>query len=521
MKAEKRRKFLLKGGNIMPNPKAIWPYLIIVLVLGFAAGAWLAPSIGLSRTTAAVQKETQKTTEPQKAPSQQMMDDISRLFEQAARRASPSVVAITAEQVIQAQSPFGMPDEAFKDFFGEDFFKRFFGQIPQEQKRTVRSLGSGVIVSSDGFVLTNNHVVANADKLFVVIGDKQNFPAKVVGTDPQTDVAVVRIDAKDLSAATLGNSDEVNIGQWVIAIGNPFQLMHTVTAGIISAKGRSSVGLADYEDFFQTDASINPGNSGGALADLNGNVIGINTAIASPSGGNIGIGFAIPINMARQVMDSLISKGKVVRGYIGIMPQDINENLAKAFNLKTTAGVIVSDVTAKSPADQAGIKRGDVILSFDGKKVENATQLRLMIAETAPKASVKVSLLRQGKTIETMVTLAERPKTPQEQAPEQEPPEGQTSEKLGLGLQDLTPNAARQLGYEKEKGVLVADVGSGSPAEDAGLQQGDLIKEVNREPVQNVKDFEKAIKDFKAGDVVPLLIRRGPTTLFAGIQIPS
>jgi serine protease Do len=506
----------------MKNPKIIWAYLIIFLIIGFAAGAWLAPGIGLSRTAAAVQKDTPKTTEPQKtAPPQQMMDDISRLFEQSALKVSPSVVAITAEQVVQAQSPFGMPDEAFKNFFGEDFFKRFFGQTPQEQKRTVRSLGSGVIVSSDGYVLTNNHVVANADKLFVVIGDNQNFPAKVVGTDPQTDVAVVRIDAKDLPAAALGNSDAVNVGQWVIAIGNPFQLMHTVTAGIISAKGRSSVGLADYEDFFQTDASINPGNSGGALADLNGNVIGINTAIASPSGGNIGIGFAIPINMAKQVMESLISKGKVVRGYIGVLPQDIDENLAKAFNLKSTAGVLVGDVTPKGPADQAGIKRGDVILSFDGKKVENATQLRLMIADTAPKTSVKVSLLRQGKTMDVTVTLAEKPKTPQEQAPEQESPEGQTSEKLGLSLQELTPDIAGQLGYEKEKGALVADIAPGSPAEDAGLQRGDLIKEVNRVPVQSVKGFEKAIKSYKGGDVIALLVRRGSTTLFAGIKIPS
>jgi serine protease Do len=507
----------------MKNPKIIWAYLVIFLIIGFAAGAWLAPGIGLSRTTASVQKETQKTAEPQKtAPPQQMMDDISRLFEQSAQKVSPSVVAITAEQVVQAQqSPFGMPDEAFKDFFGEDFFKRFFGQTSQEQKRTVRSLGSGVIVSSDGYVLTNNHVVANADKLFVVIGDKQNFPAQVVGTDPQTDVAVIRIDVKDLPAAALGNSDAVNVGQWVIAIGNPFQLMHTVTAGIISAKGRSSVGLADYEDFFQTDASINPGNSGGALADLNGNVIGINTAIASPSGGNIGIGFAIPINMAKQVMQSLISKGKVVRGYIGVLPQDIDENLAKAFSLKSTAGVLVGDVTPKGPADQAGIKRSDVILSFDGKKVENATQLRLMIADTAPKTSVKVSLLRQGKTMDVTVILAERPKTPQEQAPEQEPPGGQTSEKLGLSLQELTPDIASHLGYEKEKGTLVADVAPGSPAEDAGLQHGDLIKEVNRAPVQSVKDFEQTIKSYKGGDVVALLVRRGPATLFAGIKIPS
>jgi serine protease Do len=506
----------------MRRSRLIWIYLGLAFVIGLAGGAWLAPGSVLSKAAADVPQETQNPAEQQKAaPTQQTMDNISRLFEQAALKAGPSVVPITAEQVVAAQSNFGSPDESLRDFFGEDFFKRFFGQPPQEQKRTVRSLGSGVIVSSDGYILTNNHVVANADKLFVVIGDKKTYPARVVGTDPQTDVAVVRIEAKDLPAATLGNSDAVSVGQWVIAIGNPFQLMHTITAGIISAKGRSSVGLADYEDFFQTDASINPGNSGGALADLNGNVIGINTAIATPSGGSIGIGFAIPINMARQVMDSLISKGRVVRGYLGLLPQDIDENLAKALGLKTTEGVLIGDVTPNGPADQAGIKRGDVILSFDGKKVEDATQLRLMIADMAPKTKAKVSLLRQGKTLDVSVVLAERPKTPQEKAPEQEQPEGQTGEKLGLNLQDLTPDIMAQLGYEKEKGALVADVASGSPAEDAGLGRGDLIKEVNRMPISSVREFEKAIKGFKAGDVIALLVRRGPTTLFVGIKIPA
>jgi serine protease Do len=506
----------------MHRSKMVWVYLGLAFVIGLAGGAWLAPGSLFSKAPADTPQQAQDPAGPQKsAPAEQTMDGISQLFERAALKVSPSVVPITAEQVVEAQSQFGMPDEALRDFFGEDFFKRFFGQPPQEQKRTVRSLGSGVIVSADGYVLTNNHVVANAEKLFVVIGEKKNYPAKVVGTDPQTDVAVIRIEADGLPAATLGNSDAVSVGQWVIAVGNPFELMHTITAGIISAKGRSSVGLADYEDFFQTDASINPGNSGGALADLNGNIIGINTAIATPSGGSIGIGFAIPINMARQVMDSLISKGKVVRGYLGLLPQDIDETLAKALSLKTTEGVLIGDVTPGGPADQAGIKRGDVILGFDGNKVGGATQLRLMIAEMAPKTKIKVSLLRQGRTMDVTVVLAEKPKTPQEQVPAQEQPEGQTGEKLGLGLQDLTPDVAAQLGYEKEKGALVADVAPGSPAEDAGLGRGDLIKEVNRAPIGSVREFEKAIKSFKAGDVIALLVRRGSTTLFVGIKIPG
>jgi serine protease Do len=506
----------------MKKTKSYWLFWVFALVIGFVGGVWLAPNLGFAHRSEPAREDVAAQGEPQKRlPAQQMMEDISQVFELAARQVSPSVVAITAEQEVTVQSPFGMPDDAFKEFFGEDFFKRFFGQPPQEQKRTVRSLGSGVIISPDGMILTNNHVIANAEKLFVVVRDKKTYLAKVIGVDPQTDVGVIKIDARDLPAAALGNSDEVNVGQWVIAIGNPFQLMHTVTAGIISAKGRSSVGLADYEDFFQTDASINPGNSGGALADLKGNVIGINTAIASPSGGNIGIGFAIPINMARQVMDSLISKGKVVRGYIGILPQDIDENLAKAFDLKSTEGVLVGDVTPKGPADQAGIKRGDVILSFDGKKVENSTQLRMMIAETAPKTEVKVGLVRKGKQMELALTLAERPKERQEQAPKQEQPEERASKKIGLMLQNMTPDIARQLGYEKEKGALVADVASGSPAEDAGIQRGDLIKEVNREAVGSVREFERALKNVKSGEVVALLVRRGPATLFIGIKIPG
>ena len=330
-----------------------------------------------------------------------------------------------------------------------------------------------------------------------------------------------RIDAKDLAAATLGDSDQVSVGQWVIAIGNPFQLMHTVTAGIISAKGRSSVGLADYEDFFQTDASINPGNSGGALADLNGNVIGINTAITSPSGGNIGIGFAIPINMAKQVMEALISKGKVVRGFIGITPQDIDENLAKALKLKSSEGILVADVSPKSPADEGGLKRGDVILAINGEPVKSATQLRLMVAELAPGTRIKIGLLRQGQAKDVTVTLAERPKTDQAQSGGKSEPQEQQSNKLGLALQDMTPDIASQLGYENEKGALVADVAPGSPAEDAGLQRGDLIQEVNRQAVLNVRDFDRAIRAFKSGDVVALLVRRGPTTLFAGIKMPD
>jgi len=495
-------------------------FLIVILAVGFIAGILLAAPLGIS-PRATIQEQT-VTPEVSRDNSQvhDLLNQISKAFEESAANVSASVVSIFAEQTVQTQSPFGLPDDAFKDFFGEDFFRRFFGTpAPRDEKRTVRSLGSGVIVTKDGYILTNNHVVANAEKLSVVIGDNKTYEAKVIGTDPPTDVAVIKVNANDLPAAKLGNSNDVKVGQWVIAVGNPFQLFHTVTHGIISAKGRSSVGLADYEDFFQTDASINPGNSGGALADMEGYVIGINTAIASPSGGNVGIGFAIPINMAKKVMEDLISKGEVTRGYIGLVPQDINEDLAKALKLSGTEGVLVGDVDRAGPADKGGIRRGDVIVEFDGKKVETSTQLRNMAAQANPGTPVKIGLLRDGKKVEVKVTLGERPKeSAGSQAPQEPQAEAQTSQKLGLSVQTLTPDIAEQLGYQKDSGVIVTDVFSGSPAEEAGLQRGDLIKEVNRKEVRTVQDFEKEINDLKSGDVVALLVRRGQNTFFTSIK---
>jgi serine protease Do len=332
-------------------------------------------------------------------------------------------------------------------------------------------------------------------------------------------VAVIKIKGKELPVASLGNSDNVKIGQWVIAVGNPFQLMHTVTAGIISAKGRSSVGLAEYEDFIQTDASINPGNSGGALADLEGNVIGINTAITSPSGGNIGIGFAIPINMAKQVMSALMSEGKISRGYLAIYPQDIDEDLAKALNLKNTEGSLVADVTPDGPADKAGIKRGDVIVEFNGKKVENSVELRNMVAQVSPGTKVEVVLNRDGKEMQLTVRLGERPGATEGQSSSEKQPEEQMSRKLGLSIQTLTPDLADQLGYKNAKGVVVTDVVAGSSADEAGLQRGDLIVEVNRKRVQSAQDFENETRSLKSGDVVALLVRRGANTFFVAVNV--
>jgi serine protease Do len=444
---------------------------------------------------------------------------LSDAFEVATERVKQSVVPIFAEQVVQVASPFVSPEDPFRDFFGDDFFRRFFG-TPQGSKQTVRSLGSGVIVSSNGYILTNNHVVSRAEKLTVIVSDNKKYKASVVGTDPQSDVAVLKIDASGLPAAELGNSDNVKVGQWVIAVGNPFQLMHTVTAGIISAKGRSQLGLADYEDFIQTDAAINPGNSGGALADLDGRVIGISTAINSPNGGNVGIGFAIPVNMAKNVMETLISEGKVERGYMGILPQDLDEDLASALKLKNTEGSLVGDVTPGSPAEKAGIKRGDVIIALDGSKVKDSNDLRNMVAQTKPGTHTEVTLIRDGRKTETTVVLAERPSRPEATGSGQVPEEERSVEKLGLSVQNLTPDIAAQLGYQDEKGVLVAAVEAGSAAEDSGLERGDLIQEVDRTAVHSVKEFQKEIGKADSGDSVALLVRRGPNTFFIAITIP-
>ena len=502
--------------------------LTVLLVVAFAAGVLFISVLGAGnpKPESDLAPGARSIPESAQAGSQSayqgkdLLNQFSAAFEAAAAKVNPSVVPIFTETVKSVRDPFS-------DFFGNDFFRRFYGNQGnpggREQKQTIRSLGSGVIVSRDGYVLTNNHVVDGSEKLTVQLQDKKKYSAKVVGRDPQTDIAVIKIDADNLPVATLGNSDNVKVGQWVIAVGNPFNLMHTVTAGIISAKGRSSMNLADYEDFIQTDASINPGNSGGALSDLDGNVIGINTAIYSPTGtGNVGIGFAVPINMARSIMNSLIADGKVSRGYLGLIPQDIDENLAKALNLKTSEGSLVGDVSSDGPADKAGIKRGDIITSFNGAKVTGSTQLRNLVAEASPGSSAKVQLLREGQQKEVTVTLGERPKElAASRGGDDGESEEQSSQKLGLSVQTLTSDLARQMKFEGERGVVVTSVTPGSAAEEAGLQRGDLIKEVNRKEVTSVQDFHAAIKAMGKSDTAAFLVKRGANTFYVGLQVAS
>lgn len=431
------------------------------------------------------------------------LQGLSQTFRGVAKTVSPAVVYISTVRTLKGgQLPFYHP------FFNDEFFRRFFGIPDQEREYKQQGLGSGFIVSPDGYVLTNSHVVEKADQIKVTLGDKREFEAELIGTDPKSDVAVIKIEGDDLPVASLGDSSTIEVGDWAIAIGNPYGLSHTVTAGIISAKGRANVGIVDYEDFIQTDAAINPGNSGGPLVNINGQVIGINTAIFSRSGGYQGIGFAIPINMARSVMNSLISKGKVVRGWLGVMIQEVTPDIAKGFGLDEATGTLVGDVLEGGPAEKAGIKRGDVIITFDGKPIDGPNTLKNLAAQTAPGERVEVAVIRNGRQKTLTVTIGE-------QDAEMVAGGVSASDEYGFAVQELTPEVAEKLGYEDEQGVIISRVEPGSPAAAAGLRRGDLIQEVNRQEITSLSDFRKALSMSKKKESVLFLIRRDQNTFYA------
>ncbi len=422
----------------------------------------------------------------------------------------PSVVNISSVATVRSA---GAPDT----FFNEPFFKRFFKDdfrrfdSPREHKRA--GLGSGVIVDKNGYILTNNHVIRGADEIKVALSDKREFKGKVIGTDQKTDLAVIKIDADNLPAVRFGNSDLLKPGETVLAIGNPFGLTQTVTVGIVSATGRANVGIADYEDFIQTDAAINPGNSGGALVNIRGELIGINTAIFSTSGGYQGIGFAIPSAMAKAVMESLINNGRVVRGWMGISIQPLTRDLMKQFNLSDDSGVLVGDVVEEGPADKAGIRRGDVIVAFGGRDVKDARQLRNLVAGSAPGRETSVKLIRGGKIMTVDVKIAEMPAEINTLSRQFD------NQFRGVSVQSLTPQLKDSLGVPKRvNGVVITDVDDGSPAA-AALLKNDIIMEINRKGVRNIKDYEEAVSGIREDEDILLLVFRKGATLY--VTLPA
>jgi serine protease Do len=432
-------------------------------------------------------------------------------FVNLAKQLSPIVVNVSTTQVSQGggqgfESPFGGGEE---DPFG-DFWRRFFGGPGPRGQFRQKSLGSGFIIDKDGSILTNNHVVDNAQKIIVKLADEREFEARVVGKDSKTDVAVIKINAKDnFPVAALGDSDRLEVGEWVMAIGNPFGLDNTVTSGIVSAKGRHIGG--PYDNFIQTDASINPGNSGGPLINLRGEVVGINSAIYSRSGGNIGIGFAIPINLVKELLPQLKGKGKVTRGYLGVLIQRVTPEIAESLGINRPRGALVADVTKGGPAETAGIKVGDVITEFDGKEIKDSNELPIVVARTAVDKKVLVKVVRDKKEITFTIPVGEM---------KDEEVVASTAEKgeLGLTVQQVTPQVAESLGLERAEGVVITAVEPGSPADDAGLRRGDIILEVDRKGVRKVADFRKAAGEIKKGKGVLFLVRRGENTLFLALK---
>ena len=456
--------------------------------------------------------------------SSKFAKELSDAFATAAKEAMPAVVSIKVEKTITTSQM--SPDQQLNDpfgLFGNDFLRQFFGgQIPQQyqapRKYIEEGQGSGFIISKDGYILTNNHVVGDVDKITVVLQDGRKFTnAKVIGTDPGTEVALIKIEGNDFPVLPMGNSKNTEIGDWVIAIGNPFGLSETVTVGVISAVGRSNVGIATYEDFIQTDAAINPGNSGGPLINLDGQAIGINTAIYSESGGYMGIGFAIPIDMARSIEEQLKENGRVVRGYLGLAGQNVTPDIAELLGIKNEKGIIITTVIKGSPADKAGLKSHDMILEMNGKKIESYDTFRNDIADMKPGSKAELTISRDGKTQNVTVTLGEREP---ENAPSTQPKTPPKSkESLGIEVQNVTENISRQLNYPVGEGVIVTYVASGSPAFYAGIQTGEVILSVDRQNVNSVDEFENAMNKVKGNKVLLLVKNSSGLSQFVVVQL--
>ncbi len=477
-------------------------YAAFLVFTGLIIGLIIASSLDINSKSIAQPREVS-------SESKDFLEKFSIALAEVSEAAKPSVVNISTSKTVHGK------DNQYGHFFNDPFFKRFFGEenpfhIPKKFK--TRSLGSGVVVSDDGYILTNSHVVKGADEIRVIMNNKKQFEGKVIGADPKTDLAVIKIEAEDLPVIKIGNSETLQVGEVILAIGNPYGLNQTVTMGIVSAVGRSDVGIADYEDFIQTDAAINPGNSGGAMVNSKGELVGINTAIFSTSGGYQGIGFAIPSRMAKSVLDHLINKGKVVRGWLGVHIQDLTPEIAKYFKTDVAKGVLVADVVDDSPADKSGLLRGDLIAEYDGREVENTRQLRNMVANTMPGSSVEVLIVRDEKKMTLSIKIGELSETLQVSVGEYE------NNLKGVDVQDLTKELIQRLEIPpKVSGVIVTNVHVESPAHGI-LRQRDIIQEINRKKIRNVSDFEGVASGIKKGDDVLLLIYRGGSYLYITIS---